>query len=254
MNITTKPIELNVTVKIPVVYRTLGRNEIVQRGDEYAGIGGWTPSGNIGLSAASSGLNYRRPMSSDLSLDTRAIYTMSRPLKARVMMVGGLTANVLDFPIPEPPKPKLPEPGDGHRLLEIGEEILPGDEVHWPDDPVKWNKMWLRDGRLFVQETARGYCPYGYYRRKVEYRPLEPDERTQPGDEFCSAADVGEANKEWLPVKTFGVRAGVWGSCYRRKITADPLSEVLKTLKEISTLDSESSKKIQALITQLETK
>lgn len=194
MNITTIPIELKVSVPLTLkpAYRYLAYGEIIQNGDQYNDVYRWTKSRRIGRAVdhAFADTDYRRPIPA--TLDTHAIYTKHRPIKARVTMIGGLSANVLDFPIPEPVIPK-PEAGDRYRFLEAGELILEGDEV------CGWDYNW--------------WSPPGLAGRHV-------------------------------PETGFGN--------YRRKIVADPLSEVLKTLKEISALDSESSKKIEALITKLE--
>lgn len=258
MNITTKQLAaLNVSAKLEPAYRELAHDERIRGGDEFY-AGGWHPASVTGWTPAFYGYQYRRPLT-EITLDVRPIHTKQRPLPSRQMSLDGRKLHVLDFPIPEPAIPKL--------RLEVGKRYVQRNGR--VTDPLRA----CLSGRYPFSDGYNSWTGEGGYCILVTNSPLdivaEYDEpaipNPEPGDGY-RFLEVGELILDgdwvydtgalrWVPTCVAGYRVCKGSEhWFRRKITTDPLSEVLKTLKEISADSSQSSKKIEALIAKLETK
>lgn len=106
----------------------------------------------------------------------------------------------------------------GYRMLEFGEQVLPGDEF-FRTSSKEWVPSIARDYHVMTSDI-------GLYRRPVQaYRMLEPGERIEEGDEFrmISLESDGKPRElqPWEPVLELAVDAPLFDANvghYRRPI------------------------------------
>lgn len=134
-------------------------------------------------------------------------------LESRIAVLEGLVSS----PCVADAGPELVDPGEGYRLVEVGEYIETGDE--WLEEDGRWAASYWKTGSCVPKAIETPL------RRKIAappapptYRLLNPDEFIREGDEYCWTCG------EWVPtVETGrdGTRVtGEFFGRYRRQITS----------------------------------
>jgi hypothetical protein len=157
-------------------YRILEVGETIQEGDEVrSGSGGWLPVAFFPVRCCLSDSFRRRVAESEAPSPNPE--SRIADLESRVAVLEGLVLEPGDE-VATPP-PSAVDPGEGYRLLDIGEAILAGDEEADDEAGGGWSPI------CFAGDE---FHPHNWYpvRRKITpptYRLLNPGEIIRETDE-----------------------------------------------------------------------
>ena len=167
-------------------YRILEVGETIQEGDEVEGSNGWQPVSDYPVRCCIPN-SFRRRVSASESSSPNSESRIA-DLESRVAALEGLVA----------PPPSAVDPGEGYRLLDIGETIQFGDEEADDESGGGWSPV-HRGGDEF---SLTNWYPV---RRKIAppttYRLLNPGEIIREGDELLDDVNINGPEK-WHKVTT----------------------------------------------------
>ena len=180
----------------PATYRILEIGETIQEGDEVEGHDDWHPVRHYPVRCNIPDAFRRRVSESEASSPNPE--SRIADLESRIAVLEGLVVS----PAVATPAPSAVDPGEGYRLLDIGEAILAGDEEADDEAGGGWSPICY---------PGDEFHPHNWYpvRRKIApptYRLLNPGEIIREGDELLDGVNR-DGLENWRKVTTFRGRA-----------------------------------------------